>query len=94
MGVSAEVVVVVGGGLAGLVAAVQLGRDGLPAVLFHDGAELGGRARTERRGAFCLNFGPHRLFERGAAVAGLRALDVAVDGSARDQTAASLFAAA
>jgi phytoene dehydrogenase-like protein len=83
MGVSAEAVVVVGGGLAGLVAAVQLGRDGLPAVLFHDAAELGGRARTERRGGYYLNFGPHRLFERGAAVAGLRALDVAVDGSAR-----------
>jgi phytoene dehydrogenase-like protein len=83
MGVSAEVVVVVGGGLAGLVAAVQLGRDGLAAVLFHDTAELGGRARTERRGGFYLNFGPHRLFERGAAVVGLRALDVAVDSSTR-----------
>lgn len=83
MGLHPAAVVVVGGGLAGLVATLQLGRAGIPAVLFHDAAVLGGRARTDCRSGFHLNFGPHRLYERGAAIAGLRALKVAVDGAPR-----------
>jgi phytoene dehydrogenase-like protein len=76
-------VVVVGGGLAGLTAALQLARLGAPTLLFHDTAQLGGRARTECRSGFHLNFGPHRLYERGAAVQGMRALAIAVKGAPR-----------
>jgi phytoene dehydrogenase-like protein len=83
LALTGNVVVIVGGGLAGLAAAVQLGRAGVQAVLFHDVAELGGRARTQCRAGFHLNCGPHQLYERGAAVVGLRALDVTVDGAPR-----------
>jgi glycine/D-amino acid oxidase-like deaminating enzyme len=76
-------VVIVGGGLSGLAAAVQLGRMGVPTVLFDDAGEIGGRARTDRREGFHMNVGPHRLYERGAAVRGLRALGVPVDSAAR-----------
>jgi phytoene dehydrogenase-like protein len=78
-----DVVVIVGGGLAGLAAAAKLGRARVRAVLFNDAADFGGRARTEHRAGFHLNLGPHRLYERGAAVAGLRQLDVAIDSAAR-----------
>ena len=83
MGLPSNLVVVVGGGLAGLTAALRLGRVGIPAMLFHDAAQLGGRARTDCRSGFHLNFGPHRLYERGAAVEGLRALEVAVECAPR-----------
>jgi phytoene dehydrogenase-like protein len=78
-----DVVVIVGGGLAGLAAAVHLGRAGVRSVLFHDSTALGGRARTECRAGFHFNFGPHRLYERGEAVTGLRALEVTIDGAPR-----------
>jgi phytoene dehydrogenase-like protein len=83
MGVPSDAVIVVGGGLSGLVAAVQLGRLDARVVLFDDADEIGGRARTQRRKGFCLNFGPHRLYERGAAVAGLRQLGVRLDAAPR-----------
>src|SRR5258706_7894004 len=68
---SAKTVVIVGGGLGGLAAAVQLGRLGVPAVLFDDSAGLH------------LNLGPHRLFECGAAVTMLRQLDVPINAASR-----------
>lgn len=78
-----SVVAIVGGGLTGLTAAVQLGQLGVKCVLLDDGLELGGRARTDRHHGFDLNYGPHRLYEGGAAVAGLRSLRIHVDAAAR-----------
>jgi phytoene dehydrogenase-like protein len=80
---SAGSVVIVGGGLSGLSAAVFMGRARIPAVLFDEAAEVGGRARTRSCHGFHLNFGPHRLYERGAAVKALRALEVPIDGAPR-----------
>ena len=79
----ANAVVIVGGGLAGLAAAVQLGRLDVPAVLYEDDDRIGGRARTDCREGFELNLGPHRLYERGAAVIGLRALGLRIDCASR-----------
>jgi phytoene dehydrogenase-like protein len=76
-------VVIVGGGLSGLTAAVQLGRLRVPALVCDERTELGGRARTARQGQFHLNYGPHRLYARGAAVAALRQLDIAIDAAPR-----------
>lgn len=83
MSVASDAVIIVGGGLSGLTAAVQLGRMHARVVLIDDGDDVGGRARTLRREGFHLNFGPHRLYERGAAVAGLRALGIRVDSASR-----------
>jgi len=80
---SANPVVIVGGGLSGLAAAVHLGRADIPALLLDDAAEVGGRAKTQVWRGFHLNYGPHRLFERGAAVTELRKIGVAVDAAAR-----------
>src|SRR5262249_30707758 len=78
-----SMVVIVGGGLSGLTAAVQLSRLGIRCVLFEDSTELGGRARTDGQFGFDLNYGPHRLYEDGPAVSGLRSLQVPVDAAAR-----------
>jgi len=83
MGAASDAVIIVGGGLSGLTAAVQLGRMRARVVLIDDGDDVGGRARTLCREGFHLNFGPHRLYARGAAVAGLRALGIRVDSAAR-----------
>jgi phytoene dehydrogenase-like protein len=80
---SSRAVVIVGGGLSGLSAAVHLGRSGIPAVLFDEATEIGGRARTHRCLGFYRNYGPPRLYERGAAVRALRTLAVPIDGAPR-----------
>jgi phytoene dehydrogenase-like protein len=50
-------VVVVGGGLAGLAAAVQLHRAGLATVVCEAGEDVGGRVRTDRTDGFLLDRG-------------------------------------
>jgi len=73
-------VVVIGGGLAGLMAAAHLARAGKSVELVERAAELGGRARTQERGGFFFNQGAHALYAGGAALA-LREMGVAVRGS-------------
>ena len=55
------VVTVVGGGLAGLVAAVECAEAGAPVRLLEAHAHLGGRA-TSTPGPFVANLGPHALY--------------------------------
>jgi phytoene dehydrogenase-like protein len=57
---------IVGGGIAGLIAAIDLARAGAKVVLFESAAELGGRARTKNAAGFFLNQGPHALYIVGA----------------------------
>jgi phytoene dehydrogenase-like protein len=57
---------IVGGGIAGLIAAVELARAGAKVTLFEAAAGLGGRARTKRADGFSLNQGPHALYITGA----------------------------
>jgi len=60
-------VAVVGGGLAGLVAAYQLVKGGAEVVLFEKSVALGGRAGTVVKDGFHLNQGPHALYIGGVA---------------------------
>ncbi|MBI3785116.1 MAG: NAD(P)/FAD-dependent oxidoreductase [Deltaproteobacteria bacterium] len=60
-------IVVVGGGLAGLTAAVILGRAGRRVVLYEKAKALGGRAQTQGRAGYRFNIGPHALYRGGAA---------------------------
>lgn len=57
---------VIGGGLSGLTAAIELARSGATVRLLEQHHELGGRAMTTAREGFCLNLGPHALYRGGA----------------------------
>jgi phytoene dehydrogenase-like protein len=73
-------VIVVGGGIAGLTAAVLLARAGRTVTLFEKNRYLGGRAATHQRQGFRFNLGPHALYRTGAAARVLARVGVAVDG--------------
>ena len=64
-------------------AAAYLGRRHVPTLVINDTDALGGRAWTFTRDGFHFNFGPHRLFGGGAAVAGLRELGIPINAAAR-----------
>lgn len=83
MSAHSDDVVIIGGGLAGLVAAVQLGAAGQHVVVYEGARRVGGRARTHYRDGFYMNLGPHRLFERGAAVAAFRRLGLPLRAAPR-----------
>src|SRR5262245_21677200 len=72
--------VVVGGGLAGLTAAMLLARGGARVTVYERSTVLGGRAVTQEEAGFRLNLGPHALYRGGAAARVLRELGVDVPG--------------
>ncbi|HET8565329.1 MAG TPA: FAD-dependent oxidoreductase [Solirubrobacterales bacterium] len=73
---SSRKAIVIGGGPAGLVAAIRLAEGGAETTLLEAGPNLGGRAASERRGGFVLNQGPHALYAGGPATRELRAMDI------------------
>jgi phytoene dehydrogenase-like protein len=66
---------VVGGGLAGLVAAIECAEQGAEVLLHEAHASLGGRARSAD-GPFRANFGPHALYKGRANWRWLAARDL------------------
>jgi phytoene dehydrogenase-like protein len=58
-------ITIVGGGLAGMVAAIHVAEGGGRVTLHEAGSQLAGRARTDA-GDYRVNFGPHALYRRGA----------------------------
>lgn len=60
-------VVVVGGGLAGLIAATKIANEGRSVVLLEQGKLLGGRAATTVDGGVHFNLGPRALYRHGHA---------------------------
>lgn len=68
--------IVIGGGPAGLVAAIRLAEGGVATTLLEGGANVGGRAASEERAGFFLNQGPHALYAGGPGMRELRALGI------------------
>jgi len=78
---TSEPTLIIGAGLAGLVAALRLARAGRPVTVLEASQHLGGRARTLRAGDYHLNLGPHALYRAGAARRILQELQIPVDGA-------------
>ena len=57
---------IVGGGIAGLLAAIELAKGGAQVSVFEKAGEPGGRARTRNVQGYLLNQGPHALYRMGA----------------------------
>jgi phytoene dehydrogenase-like protein len=73
-------VVIVGGGLAGLAAAIYLARGGRTVTIFEKRRTLGGRAITQLRQGYRFNLGAHAFYRTGPAAAVLRELGIPVRG--------------
>lgn len=80
-------VAIIGGGLAGLTAAIEAADRGAAVTLFDARRSLGGRAKTSEHqisgnGGFRLNEGAHALYVGGPAMAMLKRLQLEPSGSA------------
>ncbi|MFS0862781.1 phytoene desaturase family protein [Fredinandcohnia sp. 179-A 10B2 NHS] len=72
--------VVIGGGVAGLVASTFLARSGKAVLVLEKSKQLGGRGQTiEKHGSY-LNLGPHAIYEKGIAYKVLTELELEVKG--------------
>ncbi|MBY0148087.1 NAD(P)/FAD-dependent oxidoreductase [Neobacillus niacini] len=73
-------IVIVGGGLAGYVAAAYLSKTNLSITLLEKGKSLGGRARTNKVNQQYFNLGPHALYKKGKAKSILEEIGISLRG--------------
>lgn len=73
-------VIVIGAGIGGLAAALELARAGRGVAVLERAGQPGGRAKTQEREGFSWNLGPHALYSAGAAAESLRRLKIEVEG--------------
>lgn len=71
---------VVGGGLAGFIAAIQLAKAGQAVTLIEKSGRWGGRAITNKKNEIYLNLGGHALYQAGPAYSILKELGVNLEG--------------
>jgi protoporphyrinogen oxidase len=74
-------VVIIGGGLAGYVAANYLAKSDLSILLVEKGSKGGGRARTDLIKQQYFNLGPHALYKKGKAKPILDELGITLHGN-------------
>ncbi|MFP7300350.1 phytoene desaturase family protein [Neobacillus niacini] len=73
-------VVIIGGGVAGYVAANYLAKTNLSILILEKGKKAGGRARTDVIRQQYFNVGPHAIYKKGKAKAILEELDIQLNG--------------
>lgn len=75
-----EQFIVVGGGIAGLTAAVALAQKGCNVTVYEQSRHFGGRAATQHQDGFSLNLGPHALYRNGPFYKALREWQIPFSG--------------
>ncbi|WP_062051877.1 NAD(P)-binding protein [Bacillus sp. JCM 19034] len=73
-------VIIIGGGLAGYVAANYLAKGNISTLMLEKAKEIGGRARTINKNGYLFNLGPHALYKNGKAAAIFKELSINVNG--------------
>ena len=73
-------IVIIGSGIAGLVAACDLARAGKPVVMLEKAEKFGGRAMTIQKNGALFNLGGHALYRGGAADRIFREFGLALRG--------------
>ncbi|MBU9711362.1 phytoene desaturase family protein [Evansella tamaricis] len=73
-------VVIIGGGLAGFVAANYLARNQLSILILEKNKKVGGRARTDHIRQQYFNLGPHALYKKSKAKSILEELNIQLSG--------------
>ena len=73
-------IVIVGGGLAGFVAANYLAKNDLSILILEKGKNVGGRARTNKINHQYLNLGPHAFYKKGKAKSILEEFGIKLNG--------------
>lgn len=74
-------IAILGGGLAGLTAALYAARAGRSVILFEKASHLGGRAGTQETDGFYFNQGPHALYRAAHGRKILRELGIGYSGN-------------
>ncbi|MFA9456508.1 phytoene desaturase family protein [Halalkalibacter sp. AB-rgal2] len=73
-------IIIIGGGLAGYVAANYLAKANLSTLILEKSKEIGGRARTINKKGYLFNLGPHALYRKGKAATILGDLSIELKG--------------
>ncbi|NQX62506.1 phytoene desaturase family protein [Paenibacillus qinlingensis] len=73
---------VIGGGLAGFIAAIEVVKGGRSVVLLERSGRMGGRAMTNKKNGVLFNLGGHALYQAGAAYRILKELGIRIEGGA------------
>jgi phytoene dehydrogenase-like protein len=73
---------VIGGGLAGFIAALEVAKGGRSVVLLERSGRMGGRAMTNKKNGVLFNLGGHALYRAGDAFRILQELGIRIEGGA------------
>ena len=71
---------VIGGGLAGWIAALEVAKGGRKVVLLEKSGRMGGRAMTNKKNGVLFNLGGHALYRAGAAYGILQEHGIRIEG--------------
>ncbi|WP_261129732.1 NAD(P)/FAD-dependent oxidoreductase [Bacillus sp. Marseille-Q3570] len=74
-------VAIIGGGVAGLTAAIMLANEGQRVILFEKSPEFGGRSQTINKNGVYMNLGAHALYKGGEAMRIFNELGITIKGA-------------